>query len=411
MNEEFEFFRERDREFKDTEIGEIPKEWSTASLSEVGTYINGYPFKSSDWKKKGLPIIRIQNLNDPTAEFNYFDGKIDDIYIVNDGDILLSWSATLGVFLWKRGKAVLNQHIFKVVPTDSVNKTFLYYAAHMAIEQLKKRIHGSTMRHFTKDQLDHARIPLPLLSEQQKIAEVLFTIDQAIQKTNEIISKLQEFKKGLMQRLLTKGIGHTRFKRTEIGEIPEEWEVVRLGDQRIAKIIMGQSPPSSTYNKNGIGLPFLQGKMEFGDIYPNPSLYCSEPLKVAEKNDVLISVRAPVGEVNLCHLRCCIGRGLAAIRANPSYADFRYLFYYLRYSSKRLLTFGAGSTFKAIGKEDLKKFTVALPSLSEQRQIVDILSSVEQEVAKEKQINEQLEKTKKWFMNNLLTGKIRIKVS
>ncbi|MEM3382317.1 MAG: restriction endonuclease subunit S, partial [Candidatus Bathyarchaeia archaeon] len=89
----------------------------------------------------------------------------------------------------------------------------------------------------------------------------------------------------------------TNFKDTGIGKIPKEWEVVRLKD--VANIIMGQSPPSFTYNKEGRGLPFLQGKMEFGESYPLPVMYCSNPSKVAETNDVLISVRAPVGDVNL----------------------------------------------------------------------------------------------------------------
>ena len=113
-------------------------------------------------------------------------------------------------------------------------------------------------------------------------------------------------------------IDHISFKQTKIGSIPEEWEFVRLGDGEICQIVMGQSPPSSTYNKIQEGLPFLQGNMEFGEIYPSPSIYCSEPIKIAEKNDVLISVRAPVGEVNISPSKVCIGRGLSAIRCNPN---------------------------------------------------------------------------------------------
>ncbi|WP_461865151.1 restriction endonuclease subunit S [Thermococcus sp.] len=220
----------RGKQFKKTPIGEIPEDWDVKPLSEVAEYINGYAFSPKDWKDKGLPIIRIQNLNDPEAEFNYFEGEIDEKYIVKDGDLLFSWSASIGVYIWNRGKAVLNQHIFKVIPKKGIDKLYLYYAMFLAIKQLKNRIHGSTMKHFKKGELKRTFIPIPPLPEQKKIAEILRTVDDAIEKTDEAIERTERLKKGLMQRLLTKGIKHERFKKTEIGEIPEEWKVVRLGE-------------------------------------------------------------------------------------------------------------------------------------------------------------------------------------
>lgn len=230
--------------YKNTEIGEIPKEWEVIPLSKAAIFINGFAFKPSDWMKQGLPIVRIKNLNDPSAKYNYFDREIDKRYILSNDDLLLSWSATLGIFIWTRGKAVLNQHIFKVIPRKEVDKKFLYYISHKAIEDLKKRIHGSTMRHFKRRELDATLIHLPPLPEQQKIASILSTIDEVIQNTNEIIVKTQQIKKGLMQQLLSKGIGHTRFKQTEIGKIPKHWEVIRLGDILIESIKNGYSPRS-----------------------------------------------------------------------------------------------------------------------------------------------------------------------
>jgi len=121
----------------------------------------------------------------------------------------------------------------------------------------------------------------------------------------------------------------TEFKETPIGKIPTDWNVQELGDESIADIIAGQSPPSSTYNKENRGLPFLQGKMEFGEMFPSPTTYCLEPIKIAKKNDVLLSVRAPVGDVNIAPSECCIGRGLAAIRAKVDKLNHLFLFYYL----------------------------------------------------------------------------------
>ncbi|MCK4604345.1 MAG: restriction endonuclease subunit S, partial [Deltaproteobacteria bacterium] len=104
------------------------------------------------------------------------------------------------------------------------------------------------------------------------------------------------------------------------------WKYKKLGDENYFKVIMGQSPPSKTYNFEEIGLPFFQGKAEFGKMFPMPKKYCSEPTRIAEKNDVLISVRAPVGPTNLANTRCCIGRGLAAIRCEQKVLP-RFLFY------------------------------------------------------------------------------------
>src|SRR3989337_815218 len=103
-----------------------------------------------------------------------------------------------------------------------------------------------------------------------------------------------------------------RARNASLPELPKGWVWTRLGE--VSEIILGQSPPSSTYNKNGNGLPFYQGKLEFGNIYPTPQKWCTAPKKIAEKEDVLISVRAPVGPTNISPERCCIGRGLAAIR-------------------------------------------------------------------------------------------------
>ncbi len=142
----------------------------------------------------------------------------------------------------------------------------------------------------------------------------------------------------------------------------------------IADIIMGQSPPSSTYNQEGKGLPFFQGKAEFGDIYPTVVKYCSKPARIAKPNDILMTVRAPVGPVNLSPSECCIGRGLAAIRGRQSKIDQMYLFYYLRSIESRLSKLGQGSTFTAIGRREIERIEVPHPvDLTVQRRIASTI--------------------------------------
>lgn len=142
----------------------------------------------------------------------------------------------------------------------------------------------------------------------------------------------------------------------------------------IAQVMMGQSPPGETYNARGEGLPFFQGKAEFGDVYPTPGKWCSEPLKIAEPGDILLSVRAPVGPTNIVHVKSCIGRGLAAIRANQGLILPSLLLYFFKAYEQSIAQLGVGSTFNAIGKDDIGNLEIPVPPLSHQEQIVGILN-------------------------------------
>ena len=150
-----------------------------------------------------------------------------------------------------------------------------------------------------------------------------------------------------------------------------DWKRYPLGDTKYFEVIMGQSPPSSAYNDAGEGLPFYQGKTDFGKIYPTPRMYCTEQSRIAEKDDVLMSVGAPVGPTNLANERCCIGRGLAAIRCKEKVLP-RFLLYSLRSIEKDISESvkDQGGGFTAIKKEQLKVFEIPVPSLPEQRRIV-----------------------------------------
>ena len=197
-------------------------------------------------------------------------------------------------------------------------------------------------------------------------------------------------------------IAANEVKKTDIGSIPNEWDVVNLSDNSVADLIMGQSPSSSTYNQDGVGLPFMQGKAEFGRIYPNPDKWCSLPSRVAEQNDVLMSVRAPVGDVNIAPFKCAIGRGLAAIRAKQKSKSL-YLFFYLCFAKKRLEDEGTGSTFKAINKGVLENFKIALPEIDEQKNIIAILSKLQQTIAQQEQIIAKTKELKRSLMHRLFT--------
>jgi type I restriction enzyme S subunit len=150
-------------------------------------------------------------------------------------------------------------------------------------------------------------------------------------------------------------------------KLPEGWKMVRLGE--VAEVIMGQSPSSKTYNNQGVGLPFYQGKAEFGELYLTLVKWCSKPIRIAKKEDILLSIRAPMGPTNICLEESCIGRGLAAIRA-LEYVNTRFIFYHFRATEEQIAKIGQGSTFSAISKSQIQNLEIPLPSLREQEEIV-----------------------------------------
>ena len=203
-------------------LRKIPSEWETAELGELAEYQNGYGFSKEQWSDTGRLIIRIQDLTTPEeSDRNYFDGEIDSKYEVENGDILVSWSATLGVFKWNRGDAVLNQHIFKVRNIeDIVSEQFLYHILDDSLTELERKLHGSTMKHVTRSAFEGTEVPLPPKNEQIQIAKTLDDIDQQIQSHQKHRSKLQRVKNGLMQDLLS---GEVRTTDVNI-DIPQEVE-------------------------------------------------------------------------------------------------------------------------------------------------------------------------------------------
>ena len=193
-------------------------------------------------------------------------------------------------------------------------------------------------------------------------------------------------------------------KRTDL---PAGW--VKSHMNNVCTIILGQSPPSSTYNVNGEGLPFFQGKAEFGERYPIAVKWCSRPKKVAQKNDILISVRAPVGPTNIAPSKCCIGRGLAAIRPLED-IEHLYVYYYLRSIEHELSEMGTGTTFKAISGSDLRAISIPLAPLDQQKLIVAEIekqfSRLDEAVAALKRIQANLKRYKASVLKAAVEGKL-----
>lgn len=210
----------------------MKENWTYKKLEEVATYVNGYAFKPSDWVKNGLPIIRIQNLNNEDAEYNYYAQTLPAKYIVENGDILISWSASLGVYEWHRGKALLNQHIFKVVFDKSdINNHYLKYCVSAKLDQMANLAHGATMRHIVKGDFDNTKIPVPPLSEQQSIVRELDLLNDLIAKKRAQVAEYDQLQQSLF---------YTMFGDPVTNE--KGWEVKKLGEVAIATTGITYSP-------------------------------------------------------------------------------------------------------------------------------------------------------------------------
>ena len=189
-------------------------------LGDAATFINGFAFKPTQWGESGIPIIRIQNLNNPVAPFNYFDGDVPNKYLVKKGDILISWSASLGAYEWTGEDAYLNQHIFKVVfDKADIDKHFLKYAVTSKLSEMDKDAHGATMRHIVKKDFDNTKIPFPPLTEQQHIVEELDLLSSIIEKKKAQLNELDNLAQSLFYEMFGDPITNEK-----------GWEVKKIGD-------------------------------------------------------------------------------------------------------------------------------------------------------------------------------------
>lgn len=198
--------------------------WQFIELGDAATFVNGYAFKPEDWSNKGKEIIRIQNLTKSSSEVNYFKGNIAEKYRVRRGDLLISWSATLGIYEWQGDDAWLNQHIFKVIfDKEDFDKSFFKHLISSLLDRMQAQVHGATMKHITKKKFDAIQIPLPPLPIQKKIAAILDAADAYRQKTKALIEKYDQLTQSLFLEMFGDPVRNEfGFEKTTIRNIVSE---------------------------------------------------------------------------------------------------------------------------------------------------------------------------------------------
>ena len=343
--------------------------WPLVSLGEIAEYINGFAFKPTDWKPKGTKIIRIQNLTGSSSKFNFsVRTDVPSKYMVQRGDLLISWSATIGFYIWNDEDSYLNQHIFKVVPKPTILKKYLYYCKENIISEITENVHGNTMRHITKGRFESIQIPLPPLDVQQEIVAEIEGYQKVIDGARAVVENY----------------------RPHI-HVDPDWPMVKLGD--FCEIVMGQSPSGTTYNKVGNGVPLINGPVEFGPESFSETLinqFTTAPTKMCQKGDLILCVRgSTTGRMNIAGYSGCIGRGVAAIRSRTSQKWVNYVIHTLRDQIYRL---GSGSTFPNVSRISIAEFPIPVPPSNVQEDLVKEFEAERATVAANRDLIERMEK-------------------
>lgn len=392
-------------EYKDSEVGRIPTDWEVAQLKDLtdiitvatpSTSINEYWNGDIPWMSSGeLNMKLVRSVYGRITQKGYDSCGTHMIPPLCVLIGLAGQGKTRGTAAINFVSLCTNQSIASILPSSYFDSFFLFYWLDNQYYNLRMLSAGDGGRGgLNKQLLLNLWVPLPPLKEQNAIANSLSSIDSLISSLSELIEKKRMIKEGLMQELLT---GKKRLARFN-----GEWKQITLGEY--CSIVMGQSPSSTFYNQNGVGLPLIQGNSDFENRKSIIRTYTSYITKTCNQNDTIMSVRAPVGAVGKASSDSCLGRGVCAFRT-----DTDFLFYYMQYNEDKWGQFSKGSTFDSINRDDLCSVIISVPpSKKEESAICDILSSFDKDIEQAISQRDKYLLIKQGMMQQLLTGKTRL---
>ena len=351
--------------------------WKKVKLGDIATYINGCAFKPSDWSNQGVPIVRIQNLTGSFSETNYYDKHYNSKYEINNGDVLISWSASLGVYVWDKGKAILNQHIFKVVFNKiDVDKTYFIFAVKSLLKKMEKQTHGATMKHITKPLFDNMEFPFPPMEEQRKIAQRLDAVSDLLAKQKQLLSE---------QDNLIQSTFYDMFGDHQLSQQKGQWN--KISD--VAVVAGGSTPKTQTpeYWDGDLNW-FTPAELENCSWY----VYSSQRkitkagvkschLEEFPINTVLLSSRAPIGKLAIARETFYCNQGFKNIICGETVNPI-YLYHLLMYNINYMKSLGKGATFKEISKKIVEDIKIPVPPLELQEKFAAVAEQIESEKSK-----------------------------
>ena len=379
-----------------------PDGWEIVELDEVaiiGDGLHGTPEYDKNGRYFFINGNNLQNgrivvdINTKRVNFNVYE-KLDNHFSLDT--IFMSINGTIGNMAYFNNEmVVIGKSIayFNSSKRISKNYLFFYLQNNQLLEYFCEALTGSTIKNLGLNVIRKAKILLPPLPEQLRIAEVLSDTDLYITTLEQLIAKKEAVKQGTMQELLT--------GKRRLPGFKGEWVEKRLGE--IAEVIMGQSPQSHSYNYNINGLPLIQGNTNIKDRKTVAEIYTTHITKIAHIGDIILTVRAPVGVTGRVMFKCCIGRGVCAIKGND------FLYHTLIFIEPCWAKLSKGSTFDSVTGQDINNIFIKIPpTLAEQTAIAEILSDMDTELSALKKKLEKIRLIKQGMMDALLTGKIRL---
>tara|TARA_R110002012_G_scaffold279098_1_gene467011 strand:+ start:9112 stop:10320 length:1209 start_codon:yes stop_codon:yes gene_type:complete len=370
-------------------FSDFEEEWKLNKLDNLLHFKNGIN-ASKEHYGKGYKFINVLDIiqNDFITNERII-GSVsvsEDIFkknIVEYGDILFQRSSETreevgqsNVYLDKSQNATFGGFIIRGKKIGEYDPYFMHLLlkSSSARKEITSKSGGSTRYNVGQSTLSSVQLYFPnKIEEQQKIASFLTAVDTKINQLTKRKALLEQYKKGVMQKIFSQEI---RFKDDNGNDYPE-WEERRLGE--VATINMGQSPESSSYNSEGIGYYLIQGNADISNRKTTPRNFTSKPTKLCDIGDLILTVRAPVGAVAKSNHKACIGRGVCSIK-NKTISSIEFIYHFLLGYEKRWTRLEQGSTFSAVSGKDIKSIEIKLPSIREQTKIADFLSALDNKV-------------------------------
>ena len=348
----------------------------SARLGDLATYINGYAFKPADWGDTGLPIIRIQDLTGNSYQLNRYDGEYPERIEVNDGDVLISWSASLGVYVWQRGKALLNQHIFKVVFDKlPVNKDYFVFAVEQKLAEMESKTHGATMKHIVKKDFDGTTIPYPPIEKQAEIADHLRRITSLIDRQTEQLLLLDQLVKSRFIELFGDVVRNSKeWPMRMFADIASS----RLGKMLDAKQQTGKCAYPYLANFNVQWFRFNTENLNQMDFDEDDRAEFE-----LKDGDLLVCEGGEIGRCAVWHNEiqpCFFQKALHRVRCNRQMIHPDYLAWWFRYNCDHAgfaAIAGAKATIAHLPGIKLRQLQVATPPLELQEQFATFVEQTD----------------------------------
>ena len=397
--------------------------WKIIPLGDIAEFHNGINFDKSSFGS-GIKIIGVSDFQD----FLYPDySSLDEVnpkgivhkeHLLEENDILFVRSngnrQLIGRSLFlKNLREPLTHSAFTIrarFTSKATSPKFYFYLFRSSLirDVLSNQGSGTNISNLNQDILSKLPVPLPTLVTQQKIAAILSAYDDLIENNTRRIKILEEMAQAMYREWFVnfRFPGHegVRMVKSELGPVPEGWEVKKLGE--VCLLIMGQSPNSEFYNETGEGLPFHQGVTNFGSRFPMDSVFCMMANRTAEEGDILFSVRAPVGRINLANKKIVIGRGLSAIRNKKGNQLFTY--YQLLEHFKEEDSIGGGTIFKSVTKEDMSNIRLLIPDVNLIGFFEECIKPISAHIDNLIYQESNLRRTRDLLLPKLISGKIDV---